>query len=76
MEPYIHVARDGDEPNESSPEGLALRVIVLLLMAACCYGLQVLFEKQRRAIEEAREFGARQEQLNSAGRLAAQTGLR
>jgi len=72
MEPYIHVARDGDEPNESSPEGLALRVIVLLLMAACCYGLQVLFEKQRRAIEEAREFGARQEQLNSAGRLAAQ----
>jgi len=49
-----------------------LQIFVLLLMAACCYGLQVLFEKQRRAEEEAREFSARQEQLHSAGRLAAQ----
>jgi signal transduction histidine kinase len=72
MEPYVHIARDEGDTNPDSPEGLALRVIVLLLMAACCYGLQVLFEKQRRAVEEAREFGARQEQLHSAGRLAAQ----
>jgi len=49
-----------------------LQLFVLLLLAACCYGLQVLFEKQRRAEEEAREFSARQEQLHSAGRLAAQ----
>jgi signal transduction histidine kinase len=41
------------------------------LLAACCYGLQVLFEKQRRAAEESQEFAVRQEQLRSAGRLAA-----
>jgi len=45
---------------------------VLWLMTACCYGVQVLFEKQRQAAEEAREFTSRQEQLRSAGRLAAQ----
>src|SRR5207249_2490945 len=57
---------------DQEPESFVLRVIVLVLMAGCCYGLQVLFEKQRRAEEEAREFSARQEQLHSAGRLAAQ----
>jgi len=49
-----------------------LRLAVLLLVTACCYGLQVLIEKHRRALEEAREFSSRQEQLHSAGRLAAQ----
>jgi len=34
--------------------------------------VQVLFEKQRQAAEEAREFDSRQAQLRSAGRLAAQ----
>jgi len=34
--------------------------------------VQVLFEKQRQAGEEAREFNSRQAQLRSAGRLAAQ----
>ena len=57
---------------DSTTEPFALRIIVLLLMAICCYGVQVLFEKQRRAYEEAREFAVRQEQLHSAGRLAAQ----
>jgi two-component system CheB/CheR fusion protein len=63
-------AKSEDTPTE--PEPFVLRVFVLILMAACCYGLQVLFEQRRRAEEEAREFAARQEGLHSAGRLAAQ----
>ena len=56
---------------ESPAEPFILRIIVLLLTAACCYGLQVLLEKQRRAAEEAREFQAVQQQVSAAGRLAA-----
>ena len=56
---------------ENSAEPFILRIIVLLLTAACCYGLQVLLAKQRRAADEAREFHARQQQLSAAGRLAA-----
>jgi len=52
-------------------EPFLLRLILLWLLSACCYGLQVLFEKQRRAAEESQEFAVRQEQLRSAGRLAA-----
>src|ERR1043166_4258170 len=52
-------------------EPFMLRLFVLWLLSACCYGLQVLFEKQRRAAEESQEFAVRQEQLRSAGRLAA-----
>ena len=57
---------------ESPAEPFLLRIIVLLLMVACCYGVQVLFERQRRAAEEAAEFNSRQEQLQAAGRLAAE----
>ena len=57
---------------ENPTEPFILRVIVLLLMTACCYGLQALFEKQRRAEEEAEEFAFRQGQLHAAGRLAAE----
>ena len=57
---------------ENPTEPFLLRVIVLLLMVACCYGVQVLFEKQRQAAEEAAEFNSRQEQLQAAGRLAAE----
>lgn len=57
---------------ENPAEPFFLRLIVLLFMTACCYGLQVLFEKQRLAAEEAREFAGRQEQLRAAGRLAAE----
>jgi len=59
----------GWTPNPTEP--LLLRLILLWLMGACCYGVQVLFEKQRQAAEEAQEFVARQEQLRAAGRLAA-----
>jgi signal transduction histidine kinase len=48
------------------------RVIVLVAWALCCYGIQVLFEKQKRAEAEATEFAVRQERLRTAGRLAAE----
>jgi signal transduction histidine kinase len=56
---------------ETATEPFILRLIVLWLTSVCCYGLQVLLEKQRRAAEEAREFTVRQEQLRAAGHLAA-----
>ncbi len=53
-------------------EPLLLRVTLLLLMTVCCYGVQVLLERQRLALEEAREFATREGLLRSAGRLAAE----
>lgn len=47
-------------------------MIVLVAWALCCYGIQVLFEKQKRAEAEATEFAVRQERLQTAGRLAAE----
>jgi signal transduction histidine kinase len=60
------------EFSEETSEPYILRMAVLLLMTFCCYGLQVLFDKQRRVNEEAAEFEQRQQQLQSAGRLAAE----
>ena len=62
----------GASAHENPTEPFLLRVFVLVLMAACCYGVQILLEKHRQAEEEAREYAARQEKLRSAGRLAAQ----
>ena len=62
-----------DPPEESdSPEPLFLRVVMLVLMTACCYGVQLLLDKQRRVDQEAHEFALRQEQLRVSGRLAAE----
>lgn len=58
--------------SESTAEPFLLRIIVLVLLTACCYGVQALFEKQRRVEEEAEEFVIRQEQLHAAGRFAAE----
>jgi signal transduction histidine kinase len=57
---------------ENPTEPVLLRVSLLLLMTACCYGVEVLFDKQRRVEEETREAAQRQQQLQSAGRLAAE----
>ena len=57
---------------ENPTEPFMVRLVVIWLMTLCCYGVQVLFEKQRQLEEESREFGTRQAQLRSAGRLAAQ----
>ncbi len=60
------------ELSEETNEPYILRMAVLLLTTFCGYGLQVLFDKQRRVNEEAVEFAQRQQQLQSAGRLAAE----
>src|SRR5262249_16771642 len=57
---------------ESTAEPLVVRLVLLVLMTLCAYGIQVLLERQRQAEEEAREFGLREGQLRSAGRLAAE----
>ncbi len=49
-----------------------LRLALLLLTTACCSGLELLLERQQLAAEEAGEFAAREGQLRSAGRLAAE----
>jgi len=57
---------------EAVPEPFLAQLFVLWLLTACCYGVQVLAERQRRALEDAREFAMREGQLHSAGRLAAE----
>jgi len=78
----IRLAQDLDElwresmafstPLENPTQTLTLRLALLILMTVCCYGVQVLLERQRRAVEEAREFAMREGQLRSAGRVAAE----
>lgn len=53
-------------------EPFILRIALLLLMTVCCYGVQMLFDRQRRAEEESREFALRQQQMQATGRLAAE----
>lgn len=53
-------------------QSLSQRVLLLLLLAFSCYGINVLVDLQLQAQEEAREFAVRQEQLRSTGRLAAE----
>jgi signal transduction histidine kinase len=57
---------------EDPTQTLTLRLALLVLMTVCCYGVQVLLERQRRAVEEEREFALREGQLRSAGRVAAE----
>jgi signal transduction histidine kinase len=57
-----------DEPFES----LMLRVLLLLLMTVVCLGLQILIDRQRQREAETQEFALKQEQLEAAGRLAAE----
>jgi signal transduction histidine kinase len=59
-------------PHEDLGQPFVLRLVVLWLTTVCCYGAQVLLERQRLAIEEADEFASREGQLRSAGRLAAE----
>jgi signal transduction histidine kinase len=62
-----------DTENRDTGTGPYLpRLAVLWLLTACCYGVQVLAERQQQALEEAREFEVRERQLRSAGQLAAE----
>jgi len=58
--------------HEDLGQPFVLRMVVLLLTTICCSGLELLLERQRLAAEEAGEFAAREGQLHSAGRLAAE----
>jgi signal transduction histidine kinase len=71
LEPWTRQAFD-QTPHEELGEPFVLRLVVLWLAALCGYGVQAFLEKQRLAMEEAREFAAREGQLHSAGRLAAE----
>ena len=57
---------------EISQDVFILRLSVLWLLTICCYGVQALAARQKQVEEEAREFAARQSQLSTAGRLAAE----
>ncbi|HTH47203.1 MAG TPA: histidine kinase dimerization/phospho-acceptor domain-containing protein, partial [Candidatus Limnocylindria bacterium] len=59
-------------PAQISAEPLVLRVLLLLLMTLCCYGFQVLIDRQREKEIEEREFALKEHQLAAAGRLAAE----
>lgn len=63
-------------PHDALGQPFYLRLMVLLLMTGGCYGAQLLLERQEVALEEAREFGMRESQLRSAGRLAAEVAHR
>ena len=68
----IVVARSEEELGAIAAEPVVLRALLLVLMTACGYGLQVLIDKQRRMEEEEEEFDRRQSQLQASGRLAAE----
>lgn len=53
-------------------EPFFLRIVILGLVCSCAYGVQALFDRQRKAEEESREHAIRQEQLQATGRLAAE----
>jgi signal transduction histidine kinase len=59
-------------PRDGLGQSFWLFMAVLWLTAICCYGAGVLLERQRVVMEEAEEFAAREGQLRSAGRLAAE----
>lgn len=56
----------------NATEQFVMRIVLLLLLSLCCYGLQILLEKQRQTEDDARELNTRQQQLDVAARLAAQ----
>jgi signal transduction histidine kinase len=60
------------ESVETNTDSFILRLVILGTMTLWCYGFQTLFDKQRRAEDESREFKIRQEQLQATGRLAAE----
>ena len=68
----IVVARSEEELENITGEPVMLRALLLMLMTACGYGLQVLIDKQRLMEDEEDEFDRRQSQLQASGRLAAE----
>ena len=65
-----------EEENQMAYSLFFIRVFFLVLWTSLCYGVQVLFDRDREAQREAREFALRKEQLRSTGRLAAEIAHR
>lgn len=63
-----------DEQTEvaRATEAFLLRICLLLLLVGVCYALRVLVDRERQRMAEAAEFQLRQEQMRTAGRLAAE----
>jgi signal transduction histidine kinase len=57
---------------EGGTEPFILRLIILWLMTASCYGVQLLLFRERVSEEEERKSAARNDELKAAGRLAAE----
>ena len=57
---------------ENGTEPFLLRLIILWLITACCYGVQLLLVRERVSQEEERKSVARNDELKAAGRLAAE----
>lgn len=53
-------------------EAFTVRIVLMALLMVCCYGVQTIFDNQRQAREDREDFAARQQQLETAGRLAAE----
>ena len=68
----VAIARVELESVNTNTDSFVLRLVILGTMTLWCYGFQTLFDKQRRAEDESREFKIRQEQLQATGRLAAE----
>ncbi len=57
---------------DTSGEPVVLRLVVLLFITFCCFGMEVLLDQLRLANREAREYALRQQQFEATGRLAAE----
>jgi signal transduction histidine kinase len=57
---------------ETETELWVLRLMILLLITASCYGVQLLSFRQEVSEEEERKSAARNDELKAAGRLAAE----
>jgi len=66
-----YVTQPSAEPLDNPAEPFFLRLVILWLLAPCCYGVQLLAARQQIE-EEQKEFAARTAQLQSAGRQAAE----
>jgi signal transduction histidine kinase len=49
-----------------------LRISVLVLVGVCCWGIQILSERQRRRDQQRQEMLLRSEKMHATGRLAAE----
>ncbi len=61
---------------ENPTEPFVMRIVILILMTICCFGVQAILEIQRRRYEDALEFAVRRAQLQTAGRLSAEIAHR